>query len=77
MRATAGSIVENTGAYRCLCCGQRVYMSERDVFERCSGCDCSIFEPDLRCCEYPPDQAGDMTPTEVPDDSPGRQWSML
>jgi hypothetical protein len=77
MRATAGDIVENAGAYRCLCCGQRVYVRDHDVFERCRSCDCSIFEPDWRCSEYPPDPACEIVPDEVVDDSPARQWSIL
>ena len=77
MRATAGEIVENAGAYRCLCCGQRVYLKDRDVFERCKSCDCSIFDPDWRCSEYPSDQACEITPPEAIDDSTVRQWSML
>ena len=77
MRATAGDIADNAGAYRCLCCGRRVFMSERDAFERCRSCDGSIFERDWRCSEHPPDQASEIASREVPDDCPGRQWSML
>jgi hypothetical protein len=46
MRATAGHVADKTAAYRCLCCGRRVFMRQGDVFERCRSCDCSIFEPD-------------------------------
>jgi hypothetical protein len=77
MRATAGDSVENVGAYRCLCCAQRVFMKERDVFERCRSCDGSIFEPDWRCSQSSPDRACEIAPVEALDDSPGRQWSML
>lgn len=77
MRATAGAIVENAGAYRCLCCGQRIFVAGHDVFERCKSCDGSLFESDWRCSDYPFDETGETAPVEVIDDSPVRQWSML
>ena len=48
MRATAGVTAEKAGAYRCLCCGQRMFVNGHDVLERCKSCECSIFEPDWR-----------------------------
>ena len=77
MRATAGDVVDSAGAYRCLCCGQRVFVRDHDVFERCKNCECSIFDPDWRCSGYPPDPSSETTPREVIGDSPVRQWSML
>ena len=77
MRATAGDIVEDAGAYRCLCCGQRVFKSEHDPFERCRSCDGSIFEPDWRCSDCPPDPSVEIMHIEVVEDSPVRQWSIL
>lgn len=77
MRATAGNIAEKAAAYRCLCCGQRTFVSEHDVFERCSSCDCSIFEPDWRCSDYPPDPSSEIMHIEVIEDTPTRQWSIL
>ena len=77
MRATAGDIADKAGAYRCLCCGRRTFVSGHEIFERCKSCDCSIFEPDWRCSEYPPDLSSEITPNEVIDDSPIRRWSML
>ena len=53
MRATAVAIADRAGAYRCLCCGQRTFVNDHDVFERCKGCECSIFEPDWRYSDAP------------------------
>jgi hypothetical protein len=72
MRATAGDVADKPGAYRCLCCGQRTFVSGHDVFERCKSCECSIFEPDWRFSdwrysEYPADQNSDIMAREVVD----------
>ena len=48
MRAKAGEVASEAGAYRCACCNQRVFVSDGDIFERCTGCDASIFETDWR-----------------------------
>jgi len=77
MRATAGDIVDKAGAYRCLCCGQRVFVIDHDVFERCKNCECSIFDLDWRCSEYPTDPSSEIGPNEVIEASPVRRWSML